>query len=77
MFAVPVVFILGRYDQVVPSVLAERYFRDVQAPVKRLVWFEQSAHNPSFEEPERFIRLLIDDIRPMALGVNPPPLNDP
>jgi proline iminopeptidase len=66
-FEIPVVFILERYDQVVPSVLAERYFRDIEAPFKRLIWFEQSAHNPPFEEPERFVRLLIDDIRPLAL----------
>ena len=59
---------LGRYDQVVPSILAERYFRDIQAPVKRLIWFEQSARNPPFEEPERFIQLLFDEIRPLAAG---------
>ena len=66
-FEVPIVFILGRYDQVVPSILAERYFREIEAPAKRLIWFEQSAHNPPFEEPERFAHLMIEEIRPMAL----------
>ena len=59
---------LGRYDQVVPSILAERYFRDIQALVKRLIWFEQSTHNPPFQEPQRFILLLVDEIRPLAAG---------
>lgn len=57
-FETPVVFVLGRYDRQVPAVLAERYFHRLQAPAKRLVWFEHSAHNAPFEEPERFNRTL-------------------
>jgi pimeloyl-ACP methyl ester carboxylesterase len=67
-FATPMVFMLGRDDQVVSSILAEQYFHEIRAPFKQLVWFEQSAHNPPFEEPERFIRILIDDVRPLAVG---------
>lgn len=63
-FEVPVVFMLGRHDWHVPSVLAARYFESVQAPGKRLIWFENSAHNPPFEEPEAFVRALIACARP-------------
>jgi proline iminopeptidase len=63
-FRVPIIFLLGRYDWHVPSVLAERYFDTVAAPCKRLIWFEQSAHNPPFEEPEQFVRVMTDEVLP-------------
>jgi pimeloyl-ACP methyl ester carboxylesterase len=53
-FDVPVAFFLGRHDFNTPSTLAKDYFERTQAPWKRLVWFEQSAHFPFLEEPEKF-----------------------
>lgn len=67
-FAVPIVFLLGRYDQHVPSLLAERYFETIQAPCKRLVWFEQAGHNPPFEEPDKFNAVMIQEVLPLAVG---------
>ena len=32
--------------------IAERYFEALRAPNKQLVWFENSAHNIPFEEPD-------------------------
>jgi pimeloyl-ACP methyl ester carboxylesterase len=61
-FEVPIVFMLGRHDWQVPSTLAARYFERIQAPAKRLVWFEQSAHNPPFEEPDRFNRSVVETL---------------
>lgn len=58
-FKVPIVFMLGRHDWHVPSVLSARYFERIDAPVKHLVWFERSAHNPPFEEPAEFVRALV------------------
>lgn len=55
---VPVLLVLGRHDRHVSSELAARWFASLQAPGKRLVWFEQSGHNPPFEEPARFNALL-------------------
>jgi proline iminopeptidase len=51
---VPVAFFLGRYDRQVDSQLAADYFEHLSAPAKRLVWFESSAHNMPFEEPDKF-----------------------
>jgi pimeloyl-ACP methyl ester carboxylesterase len=68
-FKVPIFFLLGRYDWQVPSVLAKRYFERITAPVKRLVWFEESAHNPPFEEPARFNDVMIMEVLPL---VKPP-----
>ena len=39
---------------------------NIAAPHKKIVWFEQSAHNPPFEEPEKFNRVLIDEVLPLA-----------
>lgn len=51
---VPVFFLLGRHDRHVDARLAERYLERLGAPAKQLIWFERSAHNVPFEEPERF-----------------------
>jgi pimeloyl-ACP methyl ester carboxylesterase len=56
---VPVVMVQGRHDQVAPGGAAERYAGALQAPSKRLVWFENSAHTPHLEEPGKFRDLLI------------------
>lgn len=65
-FDVPVFFLLGRHDQVTPSALGQAYFESLDAPVKQLVWFEGSAHNPPFEEPALFSRVLIERVLPLA-----------
>jgi hypothetical protein len=34
----------------------------LDAPVKGFYTFEESAHSPMFEEPERTISILLDDV---------------
>ena len=46
-FAVPIFFLLGRYDWHVPSILAKSYFDRIQAPYKKIIWFEQSGAQPA------------------------------
>jgi proline iminopeptidase len=65
-FKIPIFFLLGRHDHHVPAILAEQYFDKIEAPLKRLVWFEQSAHNPPFEEPAKFHRILIEQVLPLS-----------
>jgi pimeloyl-ACP methyl ester carboxylesterase len=65
-FKMPIVFMLGRHDWQVPAVLAARYFERIDAPAKRLVWFEHSAHNPPFEEPERFNQAVLDALKSLT-----------
>jgi proline iminopeptidase len=67
-FRVPVFFLLGRHDMQVPAFLAAEYFELIEAPYKRLVWFEQSAHNPPFEEPENFNAVLTEQVLPVLNG---------
>ena len=51
---VPVHLFQGRHDNVTPGVCAVRFYEGLNAPAKRLVWFEDSAHFPFLEEPRRF-----------------------
>ncbi|WP_052494205.1 alpha/beta fold hydrolase [Nitrosospira sp. NpAV] len=69
-FDVPIFFLLGRHDRHTPAALAEQYFGMIRAPYKRLFWFEQSAHNPPFEEPAQFNRVLIEEVLPFLKSKN-------
>lgn len=55
---VPVYFCLGRYDTNCPSTIVADYFESLQAPHKELIWFEESAHLPCWEEPQKFNALV-------------------
>ncbi len=59
---VPLVFVLGRHDHVTPPELAVHYFDAVRAPCKKVVWFEQSAHNAPFEQPQAFEHLMNEEL---------------
>lgn len=49
---VPVYLLLGHHDYNCPFTLAEQWYNALQAPEKQLIWFENSAHSPQWEEPE-------------------------
>jgi pimeloyl-ACP methyl ester carboxylesterase len=51
---IPVYFFTGRYDYCDPYTLTEQYFNKINAPDKHIVWFENSAHFPFYEEPAVF-----------------------
>lgn len=63
---VPVIFFLGRHDYTVPAVLADKWLKRLSAPIKKTIWFEQSAHLPMFEEPGRVFAALLQHVRPLA-----------
>jgi pimeloyl-ACP methyl ester carboxylesterase len=54
--AVPVFLFLGRHDHTAPTELSEEFYEALEAPHKEVVWFEESAHTPDLDEPERFQR---------------------
>lgn len=55
---VPIAFCCGRYDYTTPSELAEGFYNELQAPSKRWLWFENSAHSPIFEEQDIFLEFI-------------------
>ena len=54
----PIYFFGGRHDYHVPSILAEAYLEELEAPKKRFIWFEESGHLPIYEENEKFVSSL-------------------
>lgn len=70
---VPVAFFLGRNDYTTPSVAAADYLERLEAPLKRLVWFERSAHFPFMSEPQRFADELAVFHRTLEEGSIPEP----
>ncbi|MDP4094965.1 MAG: alpha/beta hydrolase [Bacillota bacterium] len=63
---VPVYFFQGRHDYNTPSTLVEKYFNNIKAPYKELVWFENSGHHPMYEEPDKYDNNLIEKILPLC-----------
>ncbi|MCX7709857.1 MAG: alpha/beta hydrolase [Clostridia bacterium] len=64
---IPVYFFSGAYDYTVNYSLAKKYLNHMKAPIKGFYTFDESAHSPLFEEPERMQQILQEDV--MA-GVN-------
>ena len=65
-FQVPVFILAGRYDEISVASLAHRFFERLTAPKKAFIWYENSGHNVNFEEPDRFNKFMLEDIRPLA-----------
>jgi pimeloyl-ACP methyl ester carboxylesterase len=58
----PVYFFQGLYDYTCSYTEAKSFFEKLTAPVKGFYTFEQSAHTPIFEEPEKAREILKQDI---------------
>jgi len=63
----PVYFFAGRHDYNTPFELVEEFSRTLEAPHNEIVWFENSAHNPNLEEPDRYQEILIQKVLPETL----------
>ncbi|MBX2957048.1 MAG: alpha/beta hydrolase [Cyclobacteriaceae bacterium] len=59
---IPVYFFHGKYDYTVSYSLAKQYLETLHAPVKGFYTFENAAHSPHFEDPERVKDILINDV---------------
>jgi pimeloyl-ACP methyl ester carboxylesterase len=51
---IPTFFLTGRYDYVSSFELVNKYYNQLEAPLKELIWFERSSHSPHIEEPDIF-----------------------
>jgi len=59
---IPVYFFSGAYDLTVNHDFSKAYLEQLQAPVKGFYTFEQSAHSPIYEEPERMMDIIRKDV---------------
>lgn len=60
--SIPVYFLHGQYDYTCAYPLAAAYIDQLQAPLKGFYTFEDSAHSPLFEEPEKALNILVEDV---------------
>jgi pimeloyl-ACP methyl ester carboxylesterase len=59
---IPIYFFHGIYDYTVNYSLAKDYYDKITAPKKGFYTFDNSAHSPIFEEPEKVNKILIEDV---------------
>ena len=59
---IPIYFFHGIYDYTVNYDLAKEYFSQINAPVKSFYVFNNSAHSPIFEEPEKVGKIILEDV---------------
>lgn len=59
---IPVYFFSGIYDYTVNYDLSKAYFEHLQSPAKGFYTFKQSAHSPMFEESEKFMQIMVEDV---------------
>ncbi|MDT9598379.1 alpha/beta fold hydrolase [Sphingosinicella rhizophila] len=65
-FRTPVIILQGRHDLGTSSTLVAEWFPRVKAPVKKLVWFEDSAHMVHEEEPGKLLVTLVEQVLPLT-----------
>ena len=63
----PVFFFLGRRDHQVPAETSVAYFDVLTAPLKKLLWFEESRHEPFVDEPAKFNAAMAELVRPVSV----------
>jgi pimeloyl-ACP methyl ester carboxylesterase len=59
---IPAYFFEGVYDYTCSYTEAKSYFETLNASLKGFYRFEQSAHSPMFEEPEKMQKILREDV---------------
>lgn len=59
---IPVYIFQGKYDYQVSYEIAREYLVALNAPVKGFYTFENSAHSPCFEEPEKMLDIIREDV---------------
>jgi len=62
----PVFFFLGRRDHWVPPETSVAYLDALTAPLKKLVWFEESGHEPFVDEPTKFNASMVELVQPVV-----------
>jgi len=65
-FKCPIIIFNGRHDETVSAKVTADWFDHVEAPAKKLVWFEHSAHMMQIEEPGKVLVHLVQDALPLA-----------
>jgi pimeloyl-ACP methyl ester carboxylesterase len=65
-FETPFFIFQGEDDVLTTPKLAEAFFTDVVAPVKRMTLIHGAGHFAAFMQPDKFLHELLADVRPLA-----------
>ena len=55
---IPVLFLSGKHDKLCPTEVVTKYYEALEAPAKKILYFEKSAHFPFLEENEYFCKII-------------------
>jgi proline iminopeptidase len=67
-FQVPIIILQGRHDLGTPSALVDEWHASIEAPHKKLVWFEDASHMVYEEEPGKVLVTLVNEVLPLVKG---------
>jgi pimeloyl-ACP methyl ester carboxylesterase len=65
-FEIPIVIMQGRYDRGTSSQLVDEWYAKIEAPLKKLIWFEDSSHMVYEEEPGKMLVALVNEVLPLT-----------
>lgn len=65
-FEIPFFIFQGEADVLTTPKLAQSFFDDVTAPMKRFALIADAGHFAAFLQPERFLRQLLIDVQPLS-----------
>jgi pimeloyl-ACP methyl ester carboxylesterase len=65
-FEIPFFLFQGDSDVITLTTLAEEYFNEVEAPIKKLTLIKNAGHFAAFSQPDQFLNELITQVHPLA-----------
>jgi pimeloyl-ACP methyl ester carboxylesterase len=65
----PVILLEGRRDRFVDPKLSAAFLDGLNAPLKRILWFEKSGHEPFLDESRLFNTAMAEVVLPAARAV--------
>lgn len=57
---------MGRHDYTTPSEPTAQLLQNIKAPLKKGIWFENSAHLLPLEEPGKMLVTLLKEKKPLT-----------
>ncbi|MEH6938302.1 alpha/beta hydrolase [Bacillus sp. JJ664] len=67
-FSIPFFIFHGDQDIITPTKNAERFFQEINAPLKEFVYIKNAGHLACFARPEQFLIELIERVRQLAMS---------
>ncbi|MBL3657211.1 alpha/beta fold hydrolase [Fulvivirga sediminis] len=63
---IPVIMLCGRHDYTTPTLPTIQWMKKLNAPKKKIVWFENSAHLIPVEEPGKMLITFVNTVLPLG-----------